>query len=61
LHIIAAASEVKVYPSPISATTSARGISASETHLLRMTLSAQTLCARNFGPGRPGIHYLSPV
>jgi hypothetical protein len=45
LHIIAAASEVKVYPSPISATTSARGISASETHLLRMNLSAQTLCA----------------
>jgi len=52
LQIIAAATEVKVIPSPISAATSAPGISASQTHLLTMNQIAQTWCARNFVLGR---------
>jgi len=60
LQSIAAATEVKVYPRPISSATSAPGISVSQTHLLTMNHIAQTWCARNLVPGRPGIEYLWP-
>jgi len=60
LQCIAAVTEVKVFPRPISSATSAPGISASQTHLLIMNHMAQTLCARNFVPGWHGIEYLSP-
>jgi len=60
LQIIAAATEVKVYPRPISSATSAPGMSASQTHLLTMNQMAQTWCARNFIPGKLGIEYLWP-
>jgi len=60
LNIIAAATEVKVFPIPISSTTSAPGISASQTHLLTMNQIAQTWWARNLVPGRPGIQYWWP-
>jgi len=58
MQIIAAATEVKVFPSPISFATSAPGISASQTHLLTMNQIAQTWRARIFFPGRPGIEHL---
>jgi len=57
---IAAATEVKVFPRPISSATSAPGISASQTQLLTMNQMAQTWCGRNLVPGRPGIDYLWP-
>jgi len=53
LHIIAAATEVKVLASPISSATSAPGISESHTHLLRLNLLTQTWCTRNIVQGRP--------
>jgi len=56
----AAATEVKVFPRPISSATSAPGLSASQTHLLIMNELAQTWCARNLVPGRLGIEYLWP-
>jgi len=42
LHIIAAATEVKVLPRPISSATSAPGISESQSHLLTMNHMAHT-------------------
>jgi len=57
LQSIAAATEVKVFPRPISSATSAPGISASQTHLLTMNQMVHTWCARNLVPGRPGIEY----
>ena len=60
LQIIAAATEVKVFPRPISSATRAPGISASQTHLLTMNHIAQTWCARHLVPGRPGNEYLWP-
>jgi len=60
LQSIAAATEVKVFPRPISSGTSAPGISVSQTHLLTMNHMAQIWCARNLVPGRPGIEYLWP-
>jgi len=60
LQIIAASTEVKVFPRPISSSTSAPGISASHTHLLMMNQIAQTWCTRNFIPGRPGNEYFWP-
>ena len=60
LESIAAATEVKVFPRPISSTTSTPGISASQTHLLMKKQMAQIWCARNFVPGRPGIESLRP-
>jgi len=61
LHIIAAATEVKVFPRPISSATSAPGISLSQTHLLTRNHMAQTWCTRNFVLARPGIEYLWPA
>jgi len=58
LHIIAAATDVTVFPSPISPAPSSPGISVSQTHLLTMNHMTLTWCARNFVPGRPGIEYL---
>ena len=60
LQSIAAATEVKVFPRPISSPTSAPGISDSQTHLLRINQMAQTWCAKNSVPGRPEIEYLQP-
>ena len=60
LQIIAASTEVRVFPCPSSSATSAPGISASQTHLRTMNQMAHTWCARNVGPGRPGIEYLWP-
>jgi len=60
LQRIAAATEMKVFPKPISSTTSAPGTSASETHHLTMNQMAQTWCAKNLVAGRPGIKYLRP-
>jgi len=60
LQSIAAATEVKVFPSPISSATSAPGISASQIHLLTMNQMAQTWCTKNIVPGWPGIEYLGP-
>jgi len=60
LQIIAAATEVKVFPRLISSTTSAPSISASQTHLLTMNHMTQTWRARHQVPGRPGIQYLWP-
>jgi len=60
LHIIAAATEVKVFPRPVSSATSAPGISASQSHLLTMNHMAWTWCTRNLVPARPGIEYLWP-
>jgi hypothetical protein len=60
LQSIAAATEVKVFPRPISSATSALGISASQTHLLPMNQMAQTSRTKNLVPGRPGIEYLRP-
>jgi len=54
LHIIVAATKVKVLPSLISSATSAPGISASQTHLLTTNHMAQAWCAKTFVPGRPG-------
>jgi len=59
-HIIAAATEVTVFPRPISSSTSAPDISASQTHLLKMNHTAQMWCTRHFIRGRPGIEYLWP-
>jgi len=58
LHIIAAAPEVKVFPSTIESGTSAPGISESQTCLLMTNLIAQSWCARHLVPGMPGIVYL---
>jgi len=58
LQIIATATTVEVFPSPISSATSAPGVSASQTHLVTMNQIAQTWCTRNFVPARPGIEYL---
>jgi len=58
LQSIAAATEVKVFPRPISSDTSAPGISASQTNLLTMKQMAHTWCTRNLVLGRPGIEYL---
>jgi len=55
LQSIETATEVNVFPRPISSATSAPGISASQTHLLTMNQMPQTWCARNLVPGRPGI------
>jgi len=60
LDIIAAATEVKVFPRPILSATSAPDISESQTHLLPMINMAQTWYGRNFCLGRPGIEYLWP-
>jgi len=60
VHIIAAATKVKVVPRPISSDTSAPEISASHTHLFTMNHIAQTWYARNLVPGRPGIQFLWP-
>jgi len=60
LHIIAAATEVKVFPWPVLSATSAPSISASQTHHLTIKQMAQTWCTRNIVPGRPGIEYLWP-
>jgi len=60
LQNIAAATEVKVFPRPISSATSAPGISAFQTHLLMMNHLAQSWCARNLVLGRPGIEHLWP-
>jgi len=57
-HIIAATTEVKVLPRPISSTTSTPGISESQTHLLTKNHMAETWCARNFVPGRPPLEFL---
>ena len=55
LHIIAAATDVKVFQRPISSATSAPGISATQTHLLTMNHIAKTWCTRNMVLGRPRI------
>jgi len=60
LQSIAAATEMKVIPRPISSATSAPGITASQTHLFTMNQMAQTWCTRNVVPGRPGMEYLWP-
>jgi len=60
LHIIAAATEVKVFPRPILSAPSAPGRSVSQNHLLTINHKAQTWCARNFVPGRARIEYLWP-
>jgi len=60
LQRVAAATEVKVLPRPISSATSAPGISPSQTHLLKMNQMAQTSSARNLVKGRPGIVFLQP-
>jgi len=60
LHIISAATEVKVLPRPILSATSAPCKSESQTHLLTMIHTAQTWCTRKFFPGRPGMEYLWP-
>jgi len=60
LPSIAAATEVKVFPRPISSATDAPGISASQTHLITMNQMAQTWCFKNLVPGRPGIEYMWP-
>ena len=59
-HIIAAATDVKVFPRPISSATSTPGKSESQTHLLTMSPMVQTWCARNLVLGRPGTEYLWP-
>ena len=51
LHIIAAATEVTVFPRPISSSTSAPAISASQTPIHTMNEMAQIWCARNLVPG----------
>jgi len=58
LHIITAATDVKVFPRPILSATSASGISASQTHLLTINHMAQTWCARSLVPHRPGTEYM---
>jgi len=60
LQGMAAATEVKVFSRPLSSATSAPGISASQTHLLKMNQMAQTWCTKNFVQGRPGIESLQP-
>jgi len=60
LEIIAVATEVEVFSSPISSATSDPGISASQIHLLTMSQIAQAWRARKFIPGRPRIEYLWP-
>jgi len=60
LQSIAAASEVEVFPRPISSATSGPGIIASQTHLLILNQMAESWCARNLVTGRPGIDYLWP-
>ena len=55
LYIIAAATEVKVFPRPMSSATRAPGISESQTHLSTIHCLAQTRCSRNFVLDRPGI------
>jgi len=57
---IATATEVEVFPRPISSATSVPGKSASHTHLLTMNQMAWTWRARNLVPGRTGIEYLWP-
>ena len=61
LHIIAAATKVKVFPRPISSATSAPGISPPQTHLLSLNHVAQTWCARALVPCGPAIEFLSPA
>jgi len=58
LHIIAAATKVKVFPRPISSPTSAPGISVSQTHHFTMNYVARTWSGRNFVPCSPGIEHL---
>jgi len=60
-HPIAAATEVKVFPSPISSSTSAPGVSASQTHLLTMNQITKTWLPTQFVPRRPGIEWLWPT
>ena len=60
LHIIAAAAEVKVLPSPISSATSAPGGTESHTHLRTMNHIERTWCARHIVLCRPGIVFLWP-
>jgi len=60
LQTIAAATELKVFPSPVSSATSDAGISATQTHLLTMNQIAQTWCTTNIVPVRPGMTYLWP-
>jgi len=60
LQSIAAATEVKVIPRPISSATSVPDISVSQTHPLTMNHMAQSWCSRKLVPGRPGIEYLWP-
>jgi len=61
LQSIAAETEMKVFPRPISSSTGAPGISASQTHLLMINHMAQTWCAKILVLGRPGIEYLRPA
>jgi len=60
LQRIAAATGVKVLPTPISSATSAPGVSVDQTHLLTMNQMAQNWCARNVVSGRPRIEHLWP-
>jgi len=60
LHIIAAATEVNIFPRPISFATSAPGISVSQSHLLTTNHMAQTWCTTNFVLHRPRIEYFWP-
>ena len=60
LQIIATATKGKVFPRPISSTTSAPGIPAYHTHLLTMHWMAHTWSGRNLVPSRPGIEFWWP-
>jgi len=60
LQCIAAATKVKVYPRSISSAISAPAISASQTHLLRMSRMPIASCTRNLVLDRPAIEYLWP-
>jgi len=60
MHIIAAATEVKVLSRPIVSATSAPAISKFQNHLLAINHMTQIWYARNFVPGRPGIEYFWP-
>jgi hypothetical protein len=61
LPLIAAATEVKVFPRPICSATSAHGISVSRTHVLTMYHMAYTWCVRNLILRGPGIEYCWPA
>jgi len=60
LHIIAAATVVKVFPRPISSATSAPAISVFQIHPYTINCMPQTWCARNFVPGRRRIKCFWP-